>query len=295
MAVVSSDAARRLRMPSEACDCHMHVFGGPGRFPLPELRNYTPQEATLVSWQAMAARLGLERVVVVQPSVYGADNTCMLDALHAMGLRGRGIAQINTETTDAELLTLHAAGVRGVRLNPRSVGHRDLGAVRALLDRTAGRIAPLGWHVQIYATLAMATEIAGAIREAPAPIVLDHMAGAMAGEEASALRPVLELLATGRCWVKLSGAYRVSRRDSGFEDATPVARALVRANPNQLVWGSDWPHTAQHAASLRRDAPTIAFRALDAGELLQRLADAAEDDATFACILAANPARLYGF
>jgi predicted TIM-barrel fold metal-dependent hydrolase len=121
------------------------------------------------------------------------------------------------------------------------------------------------------------------------------MGGATAGDEHGALRPLLELLGSGRCWVKLSGAYRVSRMQSGFQDATPIAKALVRANPDQVVWGSDWPHTAHHAGAPQRDAPPIAFRAIDASELLARLSEAAGDDAIFARILSDNPARLYGF
>ncbi len=282
-------------MPPGACDCHMHVFGGPDDYPLPERRSYTPRAAPLAAWQAMAASLGLGRVVVVQPSVYGTDNACTLDALRALGAVARGIAQVDADTTDADLADLHAAGVRGVRLNPRSVGQRDAGAVRALLDATAGRIAPLGWHVQVYADLATVAELAPAIAAAMAPVVLDHMGGARADDGSTALRPLLDLLGAGRCWVKLSGAYRVSRMRHGFEDATPVARALVRANPDHLVWGSDWPHTDHHAGLPQEDAPPIAFRAIDPAELLARLADAAGDDATFARILSANPARLYGF
>ncbi len=286
---------RRFAVPPLACDCHMHVFGAPDRYPLPEVRSYTPREASLAAWEAMAARLGLERVVVVQPSVYGADNSCTVDALRVLGARGRGIAQIDAATTPAELSALHAAGVRGVRLNPRSVGAHDVGAVRALVADTARRIAPQGWHVQIYATLPMLAELASTIAEAPVPVVLDHMGGARAGDEAGALRPLLDLLERGRCWVKLSGAYRVSRLDEAFGDATPVARALVRANPERLVWGSDWPHTAAHAGAPRRDAPAIAFRALDPHELLARLADAVPDQDAFSRILGDNPARLYGF
>ncbi len=295
MAVALSGASRRLMVPPGACDCHMHVFGGPDRYSLPKMRSYTPQEATLASWRAMATPLGLERVVVVQPSVYGTDNTCTVDALRALGASARGIAQIDSNTSDATLAELQEAGVRGVRLNPKSVGQRDLDAVRALLDATAGRIAPLGWHIQIYGSLTMLSEIAGAIRAAPVPVVLDHMGGATVGDEHGALRPVLDLLGEGRCWVKLSGAYRVSRLESGFRDATPVARALVHANPDHIVWGSDWPHTAHHSGTPQRNAPPIAFRTLDAAELLARLGDAAGDDATFARILSINPARLYGF
>ena len=185
--------------------------------------------------------------------------------------------------------------MRGVRLNPKSVGLRDLNAVRELVGGTARRIAPLGWHLQIYTALPMLTELAVAIREAPVPVVLDHMGGARAGDDDAALQPLLDLLGSGRCWVKLSGAYRVSRLESGFQDTTAIARRLIRTNPAQLVWGTDWPHTAHHEGKPRLDAPPIAFRTLDTLDLIRRLADAAGDQLTFTRILETNPARLYGF
>jgi predicted TIM-barrel fold metal-dependent hydrolase len=273
----------------------MHVFGPPEHYALPELRSYTPQEASLASWQRSAEAVGLHRVVVVQPSVYGVDNSCTVDAVRAAGRQARGIGQIGPSTSKAELAELHRAGLRGIRLNPKSVGANDASGLRDLIADTARRIAPLGWHIQIYAPLKLVAEVADTIRASPVPVVLDHMGGARAGDEEAALRPLIALLANGQCWVKLSGAYRVSRLETGFRDATPIARALVRANPEQVVWGSDWPHTAHHAGVPRRDAPTIGFRALDISELLDRLADAAEDQATFARILQTNPARLYGF
>ena len=295
MAAVADRAGHRFTVPPDACDCHMHVFGTPERYALPELRSYTPQEASLASWRRVAGAAGLRRVVVVQPSVYGSDNSCTLDALREVGPQGRGIAQIGPAASDAELAELHRAGVRGVRLNPKSVGADDARALRSLIADTARRIAPLGWHIQVYAPLAMVTDVAGAIRDAPVPVVLDHMGGARAGDDEAAVRAVIELLSEGRCWVKLSGAYRVSRQGTDFEDATPIARALVRANPERLVWGTDWPHTAHHAGVPRLDAPPIGFRTLDLADLLDRLADAVGDQATFTRILEANPARLYGF
>ena len=291
----SPDLGLGFTMPPDACDCHMHVFGAPGSYALPEVRSYTPREASLASWRRAAEAVGLRRLVIVQPSVYGSDNSCTLNALRAAGAQARGIAQIGPATSDAELASLHAAGVRGIRLNPKSVGANDASALQGLIADAARRIAPLGWHIQIYAPLALATEVAGAIREAPVPVVLDHMGGTRADDGEAALRPLLDLLAAGRCWVKLSGAYRVSRQADGFRDATPIARALIRANPDHCVWGTDWPHTAHHAGTPRTEAPPIEFRALDLADLLERMAEAAEDQATLTQILAANPARLYGF
>jgi predicted TIM-barrel fold metal-dependent hydrolase len=292
---VSQAAGARLSVPPLACDCHMHVFGAPDRYPSATVRSYTPQEASLTSWRKVAQVIGLERVVVVQPSAYGTDNRCLVEALRDIGPPGRGIAQIDSSTSDSALQSLHAAGVRGVRLNPKSAGMRDARALRSTLTGTAHRIRPLGWHVEIYADVAMVGEIADTIRDAPVPVVLDHMGGVRAGETQATLRPLLDLLANGHCWVKLSGADRVSRGAINFADAVPIARAIIKANPDQVVWGTDWPHTAAHGGTPRADAPAIAFRSVDYAALLNCLAAAAVDEPTLVRILAANPARLYGF
>jgi predicted TIM-barrel fold metal-dependent hydrolase len=284
-----------LTVPPLACDCHMHVFGAQGRYPGATLRSYTPQEASLASWRNVARAVGLERVVVVQPSAYGSDNRCVVDALREIGPLGRGIAQIDASTNDTALESLHAVGIRGVRLNPKSARVRDAGALASLLQDTALRIRRFGWHVEIHAELSILGEIADTIRDAPVPVVLDHMGGAKVGDPPGALRPLLDLLAEGRCWLKLSGADRVSRQQVGFEDAIPIAQAIVRANPDQVVWGTDWPHTATHGGTPRTDAPRVAYRSVDHAVLLSCLAEAAGNESTFVRILAANPARLYGF
>jgi predicted TIM-barrel fold metal-dependent hydrolase len=284
-----------VKVPPLACDCHMHVFGAPNRYPGATIRSYTAQEASLASWREVARAVGFERVVVVQPSAYGSDNRCIVDTLREIGSLGRGIAQIDASTNDTALESLHAAGIRGVRLNPKSARVRDAGALASLLEDTALRIQRFGWHVEIHAELAILGEIVDTIRDAPVPVVLDHMGGAKVGDPPGALRPVLDLLANGQCWLKLSGADRVSRQRGGFEDAIPIAKAIVKANPDQVVWGTDWPHTAIHGGTPRTDAPPIAFRSVDYADLLNCLAEAAGDEPTFARILATNPARLYGF
>lgn len=286
----------RYPVPPLACDCHMHVFGSPDRFPGAPGRSYTPVAAPLSGWLRSFGALGLQRLVVVQPSAYGADNACTAEAVEEAGRQAaRGVGAMDAATPDVALRALHAAGLRGIRLNPKSAGWHDPAALRALIRSTAERIAPLGWHVQLYADLEQVVAVADAIRAVPAPVVLDHMGGARAGEDGSALHALLDLLAAGRCWVKLSGAYRVSRRADGFGDSTPVARALVGANPERLVWGSDWPHTASHAGRPSAAPEPIAFRDIDPAAMLELLAEAAGDEATFRRILVTNPAQLYGW
>ena len=289
-------AGVRYQVPPLACDCHMHVFGRPDQYPLGATRSFTPaREASLAGWRDVATSLGLQRVVVVQPSVYRFDNQCALDALRELGPCARGIAQINAAITDDELRELHDAGIRGVRLNPKSLGLRDAAALCAQIVGISARIAPLGWHIQLHADMALVSALASAIRNAFVPVVLDHMGGARSGDGEAALRPLLELLAAGRCWVKLSGAYRVSNQETGFGDTTPIAKALVATNPEQVVWGTDWPHTAKHAGKVSVDPPPIEYRDVDAAALLDLLAEAAGSEEIFGRILVTNPTRLYGF
>ena len=289
---VSMPSSAHFSVPPLACDCHMHVFGDPAAYPVADIRSYTPQEASIEAWRNIAGPLGLRRVVVVQPSAYGADNRCIVDALGAVGSSGRGVAQINRAT---DLAALHTAGVRGVRLNPKSIGMKDVAGLRALINETAERVGPLGWHLQLYMDLAALPDIADVLGDSVVPVVLDHMAGARAGDTQAALLPLLRLLGRGRCWVKLSGAYRVSQFEDGFEDSIGIARALVDSNAEQLVWGTDWPHTASHGGIPRPDAPVIRFRSIDSSLLLDLLAAATGDQATFSRILQDNPARLYDF
>jgi predicted TIM-barrel fold metal-dependent hydrolase len=284
-------------VPAGACDCHMHIFGPVDRYPPAAKRVYTPTPATLSQWRAMAARLGLSRVVFVQPSAYGTDNRAMLDALREVGAAGRGIAVLDDGAPLSELEAMAKAGVRGIRLNVKTYGGSDAGALRRRVLQWAEWIGPLGWHIQIFADLPMVASIAELIRASPVPIVLDHMGGPVAalGPAQDGFGTLLDLLGAGRCWVKLSGAYRVSDREPGFSDSTPLARALAEANPEQVVWGTDWPHIGSHAAAPASDAPPVIYRDLDAGALLTLLAEAVGTGDLLRRTLVDNPARLYGF
>jgi predicted TIM-barrel fold metal-dependent hydrolase len=218
----------------------------------------------------------------------------MKDQLRARPRDSRGVAVIDAATPDRELATLAALGVRGVRLNLVSNGIPDIGAATAQLRETAARVRGLGWHVQIYAPPALLAGIAPAIAELPVDVVVDHM-GAGDGRLAEA-RPgfsdLLALLKAGRAWVKLSGANRVSRAGGSFEDAVPVIRALVEANPARAVWGTDWPHIGPHKAGA--PAPVV-YMPHDNLALLRLLGLAVPDAAVLRQVLVDNPARLYGF
>ena len=315
----------RGAIPAGATDCHMHVFEA--RYALSPNRTYTPAPAPLDQYRKVAAALRLTRAVVVQPSAYGTDNSCTLDAVAALGAsaraalaseasgqRGhsisaraghspepgssaRAVVGIDAGISDDELLRLHSRGARGVRVNAASRGLRDSDEIADLVTAIAKRIDRLGWHVQVFTDLAVIGHLAGRLRALPVPIVIDHMGLAQAaqGLAQNGLASLCDLLASGRCWVKLSGAYRVSDQDSGFDDAGAIIRALIDANPDRAVWGTDWPHTGSHGHAQSAAAPPISYRRLDTAALLEQLVACAGDAAIVGKILVDNPARLYGF
>lgn len=284
-------------IPPGACDSHMHVFGPPERYPGAPSRLYSPTLMPFEAYAPIARRLGLSRVVLVQPSAYGTDNRAMLDTMRERpGMRG--VVVIEPAIADSELDAMHALGVRGVRLNLMSPRVGSASEAERLLGPVAERLGPRGWHLQIYADPAVVAPIAPVLRSLGVPVVLDHMGGVRAehGVDDADFRALLALLAEGGCWVKVSGADIVTRRDRDFsEPAAPYARALIAANPEQVVWGTDWPHLVHHAGASGDASPPAGYRPVDEAALLQLLADCARDERTFARILVDNPQRLYDF
>ena len=283
--------------PAGACDCHTHVFGPVARYPFVPRRAYAPMDALPADARTMMRRLGLERIVFVQPSPYGADNRCMLDAMAEFGAAARGVAVIDTATGDAELRRLHDAGVRGVRLNIATAGNDTGEPLGARCEALARRIADRGWHLQLYVMPEALVELEPTLRMLPVPCVIDHM-GLIPPQDCRghpAFQALSRLLDSGNCWVKLSGAYRVANSDTDYARAAPLAQALIAACPERLVWGSDWPHPPAHRGAPDPDGEQRPYRGLDTGRLLGLLADWAPDGALRNRILAENPARLYDF
>lgn len=284
-------------LPSGSCDCHVHVFD-PARFPLDPQRTYTPGLANLHMLEAHLAALGLERVVLVQPSVHGTDNACLLDALARLDGRGRAVAVVDPETATAqELRALKAAGVSALRVNLESRGETRPDAARPVFARTAARAAEHGLAVQIYATLSLLPHLADLIAQSPIPTILDHFAGAKAadGLNQPGFADLMDLLATGKVWVKLSGPYRASALPD-YADLAPIALRLIGARPDRLVWASDWPHTGGgKERALRGPFALEPFRAIDDAFALRALRTWCGDGATFRAILATNAATLFQF
>lgn len=283
-------------LPALAVDCHMHVFGPFDRYPLSPERAYNVPPAPLAAHEAMKRAVGLERTVLVQPSGYGTDNRLMLDALTTLGPRGRGIAVVEVDAPEVELDAMHAAGVRGVRLNLVSLRRRYSEPAR-LIGEFTRRLQPRGWHLQVFGESALIAALEPALAAAAVDVVVDHMGLPEAGDglEQPGFQALRRLLGRGHVWVKLAGADRITRTTGRLADAVPFMRALVAANPARLVWGSDWPNIGFHDGSAVSHDTILSYRDIDAGTLLDLLAEAVPDAATRRKILVDNPARLYQF
>jgi predicted TIM-barrel fold metal-dependent hydrolase len=285
-------------VPRGAGDSHVHIFGDPAVFPFAAGRAYTPPGASIEELLALHGALHMERVVVVHPSPYGTDNSCSVDAVRRLGTRARGIAVIDKSTPRTAIEEMADIGFRGIRLNLESGGGRfDPNAAKAALDAAAEQIKGLGWHVEFYTRLAVIEALHDHLARLPFPVVFDHFgrADAALGPSQPGIDAMLDLLGQGRAYITISGAYRISQKAPDFADATPIAQLLVRANPDRIVWGSDWPHPNGDPG---RGRPVTAIAppfAIDDGLVLNQLAKWVPDAATRKKILVDNPARLYGF
>ncbi|HEX3863443.1 MAG TPA: ROK family protein [Stellaceae bacterium] len=285
-----------FEVPADACDCHVHVFGNAAAFPFAARRGYTPPPASADELLALQNALHLSRVVIVQPSVYGSDNSCTLDGMRRLGARARGVAVIDGDTSEAALDDMHEAGIRGVRVNLETAGQTDPDAARRNLMAAVDRIAPRGWHVQVYTRLSVIAELQEIVTHLPVPIVFDHFGGAQAagGVEQPGFAALLELVRAGHAYVKISAAYRSSSKAPAYGDVAPLAKALIAANSDRIVWGTDWPHPhhAAPGAALDDIAPSYD---IDDGLALNQLANWTGDAAIRRKILVDNPARLYDY
>ncbi|MGH6726287.1 MAG: amidohydrolase family protein [Pseudolabrys sp.] len=282
-----------FEVPRDACDCHVHVFGPADRFPYSSKRLYTPGDASIDDLKALHRALNIGRVVIVHPSPYGADNSCTVDAVRRLGTRARGVAVIDEMMSARELADMHAAGIRGVRVNLETSGVSDPTAAERLLQEAATRVAPLGWHVQTYTNLAILTALYDTILALPTTLVIDHFGRPRAGRGIAqpGFDELLALLRSGKTYVKISAPCRISQL-ADYPDAVPIARALIEANPDRIVWGSDWPHPG----GARTDPAAIEpFRPEDDGAALNRLAGWTRNRTELQKILVDNPARLYQF
>jgi predicted TIM-barrel fold metal-dependent hydrolase len=272
--------APKQKAPPLSTDCHFHIFGPFDRFPMSPGRHYTPPEALVPRYLRVAEALGIERMVVVQASIYGTDNAVTLDAISQFGPhRARGVAVIDDSFDAAALKRLHDRGIRGVRFNMVSGN----GTPEDQLEALARRVAPLCWHIQIYADGAKMLEIGELLARLPVEVVIDHCGGVKAalGTDHPQFQALLRLLDSGRASMKLC-SYRASSEGAPWADVEANAKALAAAAPERCVWGTDWPHSQMNPAP-------------EAGLLLDQFFEWVPDTEARHQILVDNPARLYGF
>ncbi|HWL31078.1 MAG TPA: amidohydrolase family protein [Xanthobacteraceae bacterium] len=278
----------KIPTPPKACDCHAHVFGPGTRFAYAADRSYTPPDAPLEKYLAMLAKLGFARGALVQASAHGRDNSAMLDALARHPDRLRGVAVADESVPASELRRWNRLGIRALRFNHffRDGRLHYRGGVTL---ENAKALAPvmkeLGWHLQLWIDVRDLADIVPALKTIGLPVVIDHMGrtDARAGTQTPGFQSLLRLLGEGGCWVKVSGAHRLNATAPDYPEARAYHEALVRANPDQLIWGSDWPH------------PRIEGEMPNAGHLLDLFNEWTPDAAVRRKILCDNPARLYGF
>jgi predicted TIM-barrel fold metal-dependent hydrolase len=277
----SGTAAPRLKAPAGACDCHMHVYDGE-RFPPPRPESRMQSNGRAADYRLLQKRIGTSRTVVVQPAAYGTDNRVTLDAITQLG-DARGVAVVHPTVTDAELKGLAQGGIRGIRFT--QFDPRTAVTTLDMIEPLARRVHDLGWHVQIHMRGDQIVDAASLWDRLPCPIVFDHLGRLPqpAGVDDPAFAIIRRLLDKGRTWVKVSGAYIDTKvGPPSYADVTKVAQAFVKAAPERMVWGSDWPHPS---ASPKPDDAV----------LLDLLFDWAADEPTRHRLLVENPQALYGF
>jgi predicted TIM-barrel fold metal-dependent hydrolase len=274
-------APAKTKAPANATDCHHHIYRA--HFKIDPNSTLRPGEASVPDYRLLQKRIGTSRNVIVQPSTYGVFNDGLIEALKECGPAARGVAVVNAGVTGDELKKLDAAGVRGVRFNLANPGATTM----EMLEPVAKRVAPLGWHIQFNMSADATLAARDVLYRLPCPIVFDHLAHMPepAGAAHPAFAVVVDLLQKGKAWLKLSGAYADTKvGPPTYADSTAVAKAYVKAAPDRLVWGSDWPHPTEQAKVLPDDAV-----------LFDLLAEWAPDEAVRNRILVDNPAKLYGF
>ncbi|MDR3563750.1 MAG: amidohydrolase family protein [Negativicutes bacterium] len=277
----SGSGRARTKVPALATDCHHHIYDS--TFKVDPNATLRPPDATIADYRMLQKRIGTSRNVVVQPSTYGVYNDGLVEVLKEFGLKTtRGVAVVNTSVTDAELERLDAVGVRGIRFNLAQAGATTMDMVAPLAER----VGPMGWHLQINASIEQIGDNAELWDSIPAQVVFDHLGHLPpVGISHPTFAVIVALMQKGKAWVKLSGAYIDSKvGPPTYADSTVVAKAFVKAAPGRLVWGSDWPHPTSKLGNKPNDAL-----------LLDLLAEWVPDEALRSRILVDNPAQLYGF
>jgi 2-pyrone-4,6-dicarboxylate lactonase len=278
MRAAHTNTPARFDLPGGSCDAHFHVFE-PGYPSIPE-PFYSFPEGTIAQYLALAGFFGIDRMVLVQPTYYGTDNSLTIEALRRLGPRARGVVRVEEDVSEGTLDAYHEAGVRAFRLDLFERSEQSAGEIAAYVGRMAKRATARGWHVQFYSPGTVIRDLLPFLADLEDTFVIDHMGYMIESEGATEadFERLLDVLRLGSCYVKLSGAYRIAR-DEPLPVVEPLGRALVQTRPDRLIWGSDWPHLTNGQR--------------DTGEVLNLLADWAPDPADRRRILVEAPGRLF--
>jgi predicted TIM-barrel fold metal-dependent hydrolase len=288
-----SMAAAAIAMPPGAVDCHNHIMGPQAKYPYAADRVYTPPEATVADLKALRARIGTARNVLVTPSVYGTDNSCLVDALSELQGTARGIAVLPLNVSDGELRRLDNAGVKGIRISLGGTGRYDADSAAKAMASFSPRFFKLGWNIEIVGNLDTVVQLERAIAASQVPVVLDHFGGANGdGANQAGFDKLLELVRARNTFVKLSAPYNRSGK-ADYSDMLPLARALIEAGPDRMLWGTNWPHPDQIKG--RPISEVTPYHVIDNEGLVRLLAEWCPDAAMRKTILVDTPARLYRF
>ena len=286
-------------VPEESCDCSVHVFGDLKRYPFWGGRGYTPEPATVAELRQVMQALRVDRVVVVQASPYGTDNSCVIDSVRELGARARGVAIIDEHTPEASLDDMHRAGVRGIRVILNNLATTDPAAARERVRIGVARLKTRkNWSLQITAVAATFEILREQIDALPVPLVIDHFGEVLAAEGVGqpGFPAIVNLVKSGRAYVKISRAQALSKQPE-LSDMAPFAKALISANPERVLWGTAWPHPSAGPVPGRKPTDLARHQEFDFddGRVLNLLPGWAPDASTRRLILVDNPARLYEF
>jgi 2-pyrone-4,6-dicarboxylate lactonase len=276
-----------ITLPRGSVDTHVHVFDQ-SRYKMSPTRGYNPPDSTLDDLEHLHATLGIDRVVFTQPSTYGTDNSAILDGIAALNAktpnRARGVAAFTMAITDEELADLDAKGIRGVRLNTDNQG--GMPVTMAEIPELAARIKPFGWHIEFLFPGRDIVALMPVFEKLTVPMSIGHFAyqPAAAGVEAPGFQALVKLVKAGNTWIKISGANRVSATDlPPYDDVKPMAHALIDANAERVLWGTDWPHPNKYKVNPND------------GDLVNAFGDWMTDEAMRQKIMVDNPAAFYRF
>jgi 2-pyrone-4,6-dicarboxylate lactonase len=267
-------------LPKHTCDVHFHVFE-PG-YPCVQKPHYTFPDGSLSKYLALCGYLGIERMVLVQPSYYGTDNRLTIDTLRKLGRRARGVVMVEEDVADHELDAFHAAGVRAIRLDLFARASWPRADIHRYIERMLEKTRPRGWHIQFYTPGHVVRDLIPFLGTLADDFVIDHM-GYMLEEDGLTgddFKKLLDLMQQGRAWLKLSGPYRIAKA-RGYKSVEHLARGIIEARPDRAIWGTDWPHLTDGSR--------------DTGELVNLLLDWIPDEKTRQQVLVANPAKLFAF